>query len=89
MIKIYEAETIDGLSEDLYPSEEDLDQGFTTANPVMILQAINSLAPGEYITIQNISPTKSSPLTEYRFRKESYHAPYAIAKASPCRDRGR
>lgn len=88
MIKIYEMETIDDLPEELCPPEEDLDQGFTTANPVMILQAINSLAPGEYITIQNISPAKST-LTEYRFRKESYHAPYASVKASLRRDRGR
>ncbi len=51
-------------------SDEDLDKGFATANPDVILQAIDQLAPGEYVIIQNITPAKVSRMTEYYCRKD-------------------
>ena len=75
MIKIREVQVpkINGSGEtdgmiELPFSDEDLDKGFATTNPDMILQAIDRLAPGEYIIIQNISPATASQ-AEYYYRK--------------------
>lgn len=67
MIKIYGA--VGDLPEELYPSEEDWDQGLTTADPEVILQTISNLAPGERLIIQNVSRVRAS-MAEYYCRKE-------------------
>lgn len=67
MIKIYGA--VGDLPEELYPSEEDWDQGLTTADLEVILQTIGNLAPGECVIIRNVSRVRAS-MTEYYCRKE-------------------
>lgn len=86
MIKFLEA--IDDIVELPYSSDEDIEQGLTTADPEVILQTISNLAPGEYVIIQNTSPAKSA-LAEYYCRKEFGYASAATAKASLRRNQGR